>query len=104
MTGDQTGSRYIPAALTIKQGDAVRWTMITEPPHNVAFWSDSIPAGGATALQANMTQTMGALTGPFLMTPNQTYTISFAGVPPGVYKYYCVPHIAAGMKGVITVQ
>ena len=30
--------------------------------------------------------------------------ISFAGVPAGVYKIYCTPHLALGMKGAVTVQ
>ena len=55
-------------------------------------------------LTANMPGQTMPLTGPLLLTPNQTYTISFANVPAGTYKYYCTPHLALGMKGVITVQ
>lgn len=104
MIGDAQGYRFDPANLTIKKGDGVRFTVVSTPPHNVTFWPDSIPSGASSALQANMPQTMAPLTGPLLMNPNQTYTVSFAGVPAGTYKYYCTPHLAMGMKATITVQ
>ena len=36
--------------------------------------------------------------------PNEKYDVSFAGAPAGVYKGYCLPHVALGMKIAITVQ
>jgi plastocyanin len=30
--------------------------------------------------------------------------VSFAGAPKGDYKYYCLPHLALGMKAKLTVQ
>jgi plastocyanin len=104
MIGDATGSRFDPPTLTIKPGDGVRWTVVSGVPHNVAFWPDSIPAGTAGVLQGNMTQTMAPLSGPMLTNLSQTYTMSFGGAPVGTYHYYCVPHLALGMKGTITVQ
>ncbi len=32
--------RFLPASLTIKQGDTVRWVAYDSPPHNVAFFHD----------------------------------------------------------------
>jgi plastocyanin len=104
MVGDASGYKFNPASLTIKRGDAVRFTNVSGGPHNATFWPDSIPAGAQGALSANMPGTMAPLTGPLLLTPNQTYTVSFANVPGGTYKYYCTPHLALGMKGVIEVQ
>lgn len=104
MLGDQNGYRFEPANFTVKVGDGARFTNVSGGPHNVTFWSDSIPPGMANVLNASMPGTTAPLTGPLLTTPNQTYTISFAGLKPGVYHYYCTPHLALGMKGVITVQ
>jgi plastocyanin len=104
MVGDAKGYRFEPNNLTIKVGDGVKWVNVTGGPHNVTFWSDSIPAGAAAKLGANMPQTTAPLTGPLLVTPNQTYTVSFAGLPPGTYHFYCTPHLALGMIGKITVQ
>lgn len=104
MYADEKGSRFDPVSITIKRGDGIRWTLVNGPPHNVAFWNDSVPSGAANVLQGNMPNQMGALSGEMMTNPNQTYTISFAGVPTGTYHYYCVPHLALGMKGTIIVQ
>jgi len=47
---------------------------------------------------------IGDLSSPLLTAPNDTYTVSFAGVKPGKYDFNCTPHLALGMKGTITVQ
>ncbi len=104
MVGDAKGYRFEPANFSVKVGDGARFTNVSGGPHEVTFWPDSIPAGVAAQLSANMPNTMAPLTGPLLTAPNQTYVVSFAGLKPGVYHYYCTPHLALGMKGVITVQ
>lgn len=104
MVGDAKGYRFEPANFSIKVGDGARFTNVSGGPHDVTFWPDSIPSGVAAQLSANMPNTTAPLTGPLLTAPNQTYVVSFAGLKPGVYHYYCTPHLALGMKGVITVQ
>lgn len=104
MVGDATGYKFVPADLTIKQGDAVEFIMVSGGPHNVAF-PNVTDATAKAQLTANMSGAkMSELSGPMLMQPNEAYKISFAGVPAGKYDYNCVPHIAMNMKGVITVQ
>jgi plastocyanin len=104
MIGDEKGYRYEPATITIKVGDGIKFTNVVGGPHNVSFSPDSIPAGAAATLTANMPNTMGPLVGPLLVNPNDTYTVSFAGAKPGTYKFFCTPHQALGMKGAVTVQ
>ena len=104
MMGDAQGYRFDPKTLTIKAGDAVKYIMVSGGPHDVTFWADSIPAGAAAQLTANMPDHTAELTAPFTINPNATYTVSFAGVPAGLYKYYCTPHLAMGMVAQITVE
>jgi plastocyanin len=104
MVGDDKGYRFEPANLTIKEGDAVKFIMVTGGPHNVAFDPATVPADSKAQLDANMDQKMSELSSPMLMNPNEAYTISFAGVKPGQYPFHCTPHLAMNMKGVITVQ
>lgn len=104
MLGDAQGYRFEPATLTINAGDAVRWTLVSGPPHNVTFWKDSIPQGAATPLRSNMPETTAPLMGPLRMTPGESYTVSFAGVPEGKYGYYCLPHLPLGMVASLTVR
>jgi plastocyanin len=104
MEGDAQGYRFSPKDLTIHVGDAVKFTMVSGGPHDVTFWPDSIPAGADAQLNANMPNHTADLTAPMTINPGETYTISFAGVPTGTYKYYCTPHLAMGMVAKIEVQ
>jgi plastocyanin len=94
---------FVPNTLTIKAGDVVNFHNVSGGPHNVAFWSDSIPAGAAAVLGANMPDQMQPLSGTMLVVQDAVYSISFAGAPVGDYKYYCLPHLAMGMKAILTV-
>ena len=101
----QQGSvyKFDPANFTVHPGDVAEFVNVSGFPHNVGFEPNQIPAGAASVLNAAMAQRAGSLLGPMMMTANQTYRISFAGAPVGAYHYFCLPHKALGMVGVITV-
>ena len=110
MVGDASGYKFVPENITIKAGDAIKWTMVSGGPHNVAF-TGLTDATISAQLDANMPATsasggskMGALSGPLAMQPNETYTISFANIAAGKYTYTCTPHAAMNMNGSITIQ
>jgi plastocyanin len=104
MVGDAKGYRFEPSSVTIHVGQAVRFVNKIGGPHNVTFWPDSIPAGTQRQLQSNMTAPTGPLTGSLLVNAGDATTVSFTGVAPGTYKFYCMPHLALGMHGQIIVQ
>jgi plastocyanin len=104
MIGSTTGYRFEPDSVTIQVGDTVRFVSDSGGPHNVTFWPDSIPGGAEAQLQDNMMNTSGPLTGPFLLKGGDATIVSFAHATPGVYKYYCMPHVARGMRGKIVVE
>jgi plastocyanin len=105
MVGDAKGYRFEPANFTIKQGDGVKFVVVSGPPHNVAFDPASIPADVRPQLDANMgTDKMGELSSNMKMNPGDAITVSFGNIKPGQYPYHCTPHLALNMKGVITVQ
>jgi plastocyanin len=102
MVMEGTAYKFVPADLTIKTGDMVVFKGISGAAHNVVFWADSIPAGAEAVLTAAMpggTQPMGTR----MIVDGDSEVVSFAGAPAGLYKMYCVPHLAMGMKGSITV-
>jgi len=104
MIGDATGYKFDPANTTVKQGDAVKFIMVSGGPHNVTF-QNVTDAAAKAQLDANMPGAkMGELSGPMVMAPNEAYVVSFAKVPAGKYDYICTPHAAMNMKGTITVQ
>ena len=71
MIGDAKGYRFEPATITIKVGDGIKFVNQIGGPHNVTFLADSIPAGTAAALGANMPNTTAPLTGPLLSLPGR---------------------------------
>lgn len=104
MIGDAQGYRFEPAALTIKVGDGVKFTTINGGPHNVAFDPAKIPADVQGQLDANISEKMGQLASALKMNAGESVIVSFAGLKPGEYYYFCTPHLALGMKGEIKVQ
>jgi plastocyanin len=105
MVGDAKGYRFEPANFTIKQGDGVKFVVVSGGPHNVAFDPATIPSDLKSQLDANMgTDKMGELSSNMKMNPGESVTVSFGKIKPGQYPFHCVPHLALNMKGVITVQ
>lgn len=105
MVGDAKGYRFEPANITVKQGDGIKFVVVSGGPHNVAFDPATIPADVKGQLDANMgTDKMGELSSNMKMNPGESVTISFANIKPGQYPFHCTPHLALGMKGTITVQ
>jgi plastocyanin len=108
MIGDGNSYKFDPADLTIKAGDGIKFTVVSTPPHNVAF--DVAQPGLTDAavkaqLDANMgPNKIGELSSPLLLNVGDSYTISFAGVKAGKYVFNCTPHLAMNMKGTVTVQ
>ncbi len=105
MTGNgSTKAAFDPSSIIVPAGGTVRFVNVAGGPHNITFWGDSLPAGGAAALNAGMKNTVDNLSGPFLTQPNETYEVSFANAPKGTYKGYCTPHLTLGMKIAIKVE
>jgi plastocyanin len=105
MIGDAKGYRFEPASFTIKQGDGVKFVVVSGGPHNVAFDPATIPADVKGQLDANMgTDKMGELSSNMKLNTGDAVTVSFGKIKPGQYPFHCVPHLALGMKGTITVQ
>ena len=106
MLGDERGYRYDPAQITVRQGDGIRWVLVSGPPHDVNFDENRIQGQARSQLNANMPNQVqpNSLQSPMMMQDNESYTVSFANVPPGTYEYICTPHIQQGMRGSVTVQ
>ena len=105
MVGDAKGYRFEPASITIKQGDGIKFVVVSGGPHNVAFDPATIPADIKGQLDANMgTDKMGELSSNMKMNAGESVTVSFGNIKPGKYPFHCTPHLALNMKGVITVQ
>jgi halocyanin-like protein len=81
--GAGNGLVYEPAAVEVSPGTTVVWE-----------WTGR---GG----QHNVREESGAFESELASTEGTTYERTFDA--PGVVRYYCVPHQAVGMKGVVDV-
>ena len=105
MIGDDKGYRFEPANVTIASGDGIKFVVVGGGPHNVAFDGTKLAADQKAQLDANLgPDKMGELSSAMKMNAGDAITVSFGGVKAGAYSYNCTPHLAMGMKGVITVK
>jgi plastocyanin len=84
------GEVFLPADVTVKRGDVVRFTLVSGV-HNASFPAHRNPSG------VNLPKAT-----PYLQAPGQTHDM-VVDLPPGEYFYQCDPHVALGMVGTITV-
>jgi plastocyanin len=78
--------------------------VVSGAPHNVSFDPEKLPADVRRTLAAAMANTIQPLAGPLLLNAGDSYTISFAGVRPGRYEFFCMPHVGMAMKGTVVVR
>ena len=104
MIGDAQGFRFEPANIAIRSGDVVRFIVVEGGPHNVTFDGSKLESNMQNRLNQNIAEKMGPLSSTMATEPGEAITVSFAGIQPGQYPYYCAPHMSLGMRGQITVQ
>jgi plastocyanin len=94
--------KYVPDQMTIGPNDVIRYHNKSGPPHNVAFWTDSIPKGAGSAI--TLPEPIAPLSSKLVVVPDEVIEVKFNNAPKGEYKYYCTPHVAMGMKAKLTVK
>ena len=105
MIGDAQGYRFEPKDVTISTGDALKFTVVSGGPHNVAFDPTKLPADVKAQLDANYgADKMAELSSNLKMNPGDNIVISFGKIKPGTYEFNCTPHLAMNMKGTVTVK
>jgi plastocyanin len=88
---------YVPAKVTIKAGDTVKWTNTGKSLHSVTL----VPSDAQNPADASEPKGAKTFDSGF-MPPGATFSHTFT--IPGTYKYFCVPHEKAGMVGEVVVK
>jgi plastocyanin len=104
MIMDGNSYRFEPANITAKAGDAIKFTTESGMPHNFGFDPANIPDDVEAQLKANMPAGSTDLESPYQNAAGESHTLSLGGIKPGKYEFHCTPHLALGMKGVLTVE
>jgi plastocyanin len=95
--------RFVPARVTARAGDVVRFRVVSGAPHNVAFEPRGLSPAVHDALNAALTGRSGDLSGPVLAQNGMEYRLVVPAIPPGHYAFYCTPHRAYDMRGELIV-
>lgn len=106
MVGDASGYKFVPAEITVKAGDGIKFTFVSGGPHNVAADPAVVPADIKGQLDANIPgpNKMGELSSAMMLNAGEAVTISFGAIKAGVYTFHCTPHQAMNMSIKVTVQ
>lgn len=98
MGADSGQLQFVPAKLTVKPGDSVKWEMNKLAPHNAVFDASGVP-NKDKALAKSLSKEK------LMFAPGESAEITIpADAPTGEYTYYCQPHRGAGMVGKIVVE
>lgn len=89
--------QYVPQRVTIQENETVKWVNTSNLMHTVTADSqkalnpqDVMLPGGAKPFDSGS------------IPPGESFTYTFT--VPGTYRYFCIPHEAAGMVGEIIVK
>jgi plastocyanin len=91
--------RFVPARVTAKAGDVLRFRVTSGAPHSIAFQGASLSPATRQVLNAAMPNRTGDLSGPVLATNGAEYRMVLPALPPGRYVFYSLPHRAYEMEG-----
>jgi plastocyanin len=87
---------FVPAKVTVKSGDTVKWINDAQTLHTVTF--DASKAVDKSNVQ--LPKGVDPFDSGFMM-PGKDFSYTFK--VPGAYKYFCIPHEKDGMIGFVTV-
>ncbi|NJL91689.1 MAG: plastocyanin, partial [Coleofasciculaceae cyanobacterium SM2_1_6] len=83
MGADNGQLQFVPATLTVKPGDTVKWEMNKVGPHNAVFDTSAVP-GGDAALATKISKSK------LMFTAGESYESTIpSDAPAGTYTYYC---------------
>jgi plastocyanin len=88
--------RYVPSTVTIRSGGAVEWENVSGLMHTVT----ADPAKASSKDSVTLPRGASAFDSGEL-EPHHRFRYTF--VIPGTYRYFCIPHEAAGMIGQVEV-
>ncbi len=95
--------RFSPAQVSARPGDVLLFRAVSGTPHSIVFESGGLSGPAHEALNGALGRRSGDLSSP-LLTPNGAeYRLVVPALPPGSYPFFCLPHRAYDMRGVLQI-
>jgi plastocyanin len=95
--------RFDPEAIEVEAGTELTFTNGSDEGHTVTAYDDSIPRG-ADYFSSGRSEDEGSARESLaeeLIEPGGTFQLTLT--ESGTYRYFCIPHEDAGMKGTVVV-
>ena len=96
--------QFLPPTVTANAGDVLLFTVVSGAPHNVVFEPEGLSARSRDLLNAALPRRTADLTGPLLVRTGAEYRVVVPPLPPGRYRYFCLPHRAYDERGELIVR
>lgn len=105
LQGDTARDEYRmrPTQVTARPGDVLVFRSESGGFHAIAFEDAGLTAAARSALDAAMPRRVSELNGP-LLPPGAEYRMTVPALPPGRYRFYCLPHRAYDEAGYLVIR
>lgn len=98
------GNEFDPGTIIVRVGETLRFVNDSSQAHTVTAYEESLPEDidylASGGFEDEESARAGVAQG--LIRPGESYSITFAA--PGRLRYFCIPHEAVGMTGVIVIE
>ena len=96
--------RFSPARVTARPGDVLLFRAVSGTPHSIVFEGAGLSGPAREALNGALSRRSGDLSSPLLTPDGTEYRITVPALPPGRYEFFCLPHRAYDMRGVLQIS
>lgn len=95
---------FSPARIVAQAGDVLVFRTVSGAPHSVVFEAAGLSGPAHEALNAAMPRRSADLSSPLLTRDGAEYRVTVPKLPPGTYRFFCLPHRAYDMRGELVVR
>ncbi len=101
---DREQYRFVPARTVARPGDVLVFKVVSGAPHSIVFDAAGLSPQAHEALNSALPRRTADLSSPLLTTDGDEYRMILPSLPPGTYRFYCLPHRAYDMHGELRIQ
>ena len=95
--------RFSPSRVMARPGDVLLFRAVSGSPHSIVFEGDRLSGPAREALNGAMSRRTADLSSPLLTPDGAEYRMVVPSLPPGRYEFFCLPHRAYDMRGVLQI-
>jgi plastocyanin len=96
--------RFDPAVIVAHPNDVLVFRVLNGAPHNITFEAAGLSPQAHAALNAALPRRSSDLASPLLTEPGAEYRVVVPAIPPGRYRFFCLPHRAYDERGELRVE